>query len=265
MKKILPLLLTAIALHQQPVWAADAKTEESSAAKSTVTLDQFKLGTTVANDPVTMDSLKGKVVVLEMWGIHCGPCIASMPGLDALYKRNKDKGFMLVGLHSQQATDEEIQTKVKQLKVKFPITTGGGGPHEGNGIPHSLVFDAQGKLVFEGHPTDAAFEKSVKKALKDVTASASAPSGLKSTSGLSSSSGLSSAKAKPAALIAQRPWTNTDGKVMNAALISVEGANATFKKVDGKTFSYPLNKLNEEDQATIKEAAEKSSEATAAE
>ena len=39
---------------------------------------------------------------------------------------------MLVGLHSQQATDEEIQTKVKQLKVKFPITTGGGGPHQVN-------------------------------------------------------------------------------------------------------------------------------------
>lgn len=259
MKKLLPILLATIALHQQPLFAAD-ETKESTSEKSTTTLDQFKLGETVANDPVTMESLKGKVVVLEMWGIHCGPCIASMPALDALYKRNKDKGLMMVGLHSQKATDEEVAAKVKQMKVKFPITTGGGGPHEGNGIPHSLVFDAQGKLVFEGHPTDAAFEKSVKKALKEISATAGGSTGSKSSSGLSPAKSSSTAAAKPAALIAERPWTNTDGKVMNAALVSVEGESATFKKKDGKTFSYPLSKLNEEDQATIKEAAAKSSE-----
>jgi hypothetical protein len=36
--------------------------------------------------------------------------------------------------------------------------------------------------------------------------------------------------------------------------------NAKFKKKDGSTFNYPLNKLTEEDQATIKEAAEKAKE-----
>lgn len=68
MKILLPFMLGCLTLTSLPVRAADEKTEET--AKSEVTLDQFKLGETIVNDPVTMDSLKGKVVVLEMWGIR---------------------------------------------------------------------------------------------------------------------------------------------------------------------------------------------------
>ncbi len=253
MKKLLPLLLCFLSFTNLSLHAADGK------AAADHSLSEYKLGTVLANDEVTMDGLKGKVVVLEMWGIHCGPCLASMPNLDALYKRNKDKGLMIVGLHSQQASDEEIQDTVKKLKVKFPITKDGGGPHEGNGIPHSMVFDTTGKLVFEGHPMDADFEKSVKRALKDVNASADASSS-KSPMGLKPAAPAAAKTTKAAALIAERPWTNTDGKIMSAALISVNGDKATFKKKDGSTFTYALSKLNEEDQATIKEAADKAKE-----
>jgi hypothetical protein len=67
-----PLLLTAVigclAFAGLPLQAADEK--KDAAADSSVTLDQFKLGETIANDEVTMESLKGKVVAIEMWGIH---------------------------------------------------------------------------------------------------------------------------------------------------------------------------------------------------
>jgi hypothetical protein len=187
-----------------------------------------------------------------------------MPQLVALHKRNEDKGLAVVGLHCQQATDEEIQEVSKKLKIKFPVTKGGGGPSSGNGIPHSLVFDVSGNLAFEGHPSSPDFEKAVKKSLKEVTGGGSSSSGLGPKPGGSSLSPSSGSKpAKPSVLIAKRPWTNTDGKVMNAALVSVSGDSATFKKEDGKTFVYPVSKLNEEDQATIKEAAAKAAEAPA--
>src|SRR6187455_3144045 len=98
-----------------------------------------------------------------------------MPQLVALHKRNEDKGLAVVGLHCQSATDDEIKEVVKKLKMKFPVTKGGGGPSKGNGIPHSLVFDVAGKLVFEGHPADKDFKKAVDKSLKAVTAAS--PSG----------------------------------------------------------------------------------------
>jgi hypothetical protein len=68
MKIFLPVLLGWLAVCGPPLRAADEK--KDSTETSTTTLDQFKLGETIANDPVTMESLKGKVVVLEMWGIH---------------------------------------------------------------------------------------------------------------------------------------------------------------------------------------------------
>jgi hypothetical protein len=179
-----------------------------------------------------------------------------MPQLVALHKRNEDKGLAVVAMHRQNATDDEVKEVVKKLKMKFPVTKGGSGPSKGNGIPHSLVFDVEGKLVFEGHPADADFEKAVKKSLKAVAAS-SPSSGLSPKPGATPST---TKPAKPAVLIAERAWTNTEGKTMTAALLSVDGENAKFKMKSGSTVSYPLNKLSDEDQATIKEAAEKAKE-----
>ena len=66
---ILPILLGCFACSSLPLRAADEKKEEK-ADTATTTLSQFKLGETIANEAVTQESLKGKVVVLEMWGIH---------------------------------------------------------------------------------------------------------------------------------------------------------------------------------------------------
>jgi hypothetical protein len=182
-----------------------------------------------------------------------------MPQLVALYNRNKDKGFVLVGMHRQTAKDEEVQAVVKKMKVKFPITKGGGGPSKGNGIPHTLVFDSKGKLVFEGHPSEAGFDKAIKRSLKDV-ASSSAPS-----SGLSPKPGSTPTKPEspgskpdaPAVLVPERAWTNAEGKTMMAALVSVDGDKGTFKKKDGSTFTYQISKLKADDQEAIKEAVPK--------
>lgn len=260
MKKLFPVLLTCLSfsLAVAPSRADDEgkdkeKAESTSAAGRT--LAEYKLGETVANDAVTMDSLKGKVVILEMWGVNCGPCLAAMPNLEKLYDRNKKKGLAVIGIHCQSATDDEVKEKVKKLKVSFPITKNGGGPREGNGIPHSLVFDSTGKMVFEGHPANADFDKAVRKAMKGATATAEAG---ESSSGLAPKP--SSLATKAAVLVPERSWTNSSGKAMVAALISVDGDTAKFKKKDGSVFTYAVSKLNEDDQATIKEAVEKTKE-----
>jgi len=68
MKLLFPVLFGCVAFSSLPLRAAEEKKDGAEA--SSTTLDQFKLGETIANDAVTMESLKGKVVVLEEWGIH---------------------------------------------------------------------------------------------------------------------------------------------------------------------------------------------------
>jgi hypothetical protein len=63
--------LCLMAMPVVPVYAAEKDAENADKeAASGATLDQFNFGTTVANGDISQDSVKGKVVVLEFWGIH---------------------------------------------------------------------------------------------------------------------------------------------------------------------------------------------------
>jgi len=97
----------------------------------------------------TLRDLRGKVVLINFWATWCPPCRKEMPDLDALYKRFKDQGLVIL------AIDDEAVAKIKpyltENPVSFPILLDPGRKvndafHIG-GIPKSFVFDRQGKLV----------------------------------------------------------------------------------------------------------------------
>jgi hypothetical protein len=65
-------------------------------------------------------------------------------------------GLVVIGAHVQGGTAEEIKTRAQALGIRFMVTDGGGvGGSSGAGIPHCLVFDHEGKAVYEGHPDKA--------------------------------------------------------------------------------------------------------------
>jgi len=50
---------------------------------------------------ISLDDLKGKVVVLDFWGTWCPPCVESVPELRNLQKKySKEPSFMLIGISS---------------------------------------------------------------------------------------------------------------------------------------------------------------------
>jgi thiol-disulfide isomerase/thioredoxin len=235
--KLLPALFLCLALAC-PVFAAD-KEETSATAK--VNLSQFTFGKTLSGTEVTTDSLKGSPVIVEFWGVNCGPCLAAMPMFNSLAKRHESKGLKIIGAHSQSATDEEVQKVVKSLKIKFPVTASAQHPLKFSGIPHSAVFAADGTMLFEGHPGDKDFDRAVRDALKTAS-----PAKDKATD---------DAPAKTTGpLVPERTWTNAEGKPLAAALITVADGQATFRRKDGTTFSYAIDKLSTADQELIGKA-----------
>jgi len=132
-------------------------------------LTDVRWGEVVNDTPFNKDSLAGKVVVVEEWGVHCPPCIASLPELAKLAKANESKGLVVVGLELQQSPKEDILKVLKTARVKYPVMSGGSAPGNTGGIPHACVFDTTGKLVWHGSPHDEGFERAVKKALRGVT------------------------------------------------------------------------------------------------
>ena len=238
-------LLPALFLLLCPPTALFAADKEAPSTAAKVNLSEFTFGKTLSGDTVTAESLKGKPVVVEFWGIHCGPCLASMPMLNGLAKRHESKGLKVIGAHSQEATEEEILKTIKTSKIKFPVTEGARSPLKFNGIPHSAVFASDGTMLFEGSPHDKGFERAVRDAMKTATNSKDGESTISSSSTI-----------KPAILVAERTWTNTDGKPMAATLVKVENGQGTFRRKNGSTFVYAIEKLSTSDQEIVIKAQE---------
>ncbi|MDA0814840.1 MAG: hypothetical protein O3C21_20875 [Verrucomicrobia bacterium] len=158
------------------------------------------------------------------------------------------KGLLLIGAESQESPIAEIQKIVDENRVKFPITNGASGPIDVPGIPHMFVFDTKGKLVFSGHPGNEEAEKAIRKSLKVATGT----EGDTASSGKSSSLDVFQRKD----LVAERSWTNSDGRALVASLISLSGTTGTFRRPDGRTFEFDITKLSEDDQKMITAAQE---------
>ncbi len=141
-------------------------------------LSQFKLGATITGPPVTLADAAGKAVLIDAWGIHCGPCLASLPDIEKISKHYKDK-MLVFGAHSQAGTDDEVKDVVKKNKLTYTITQGVSSPIPFSGIPRVFVFDTTGALVYTGSPFEPEFERSLRKATQGASGAAGAkPSGL---------------------------------------------------------------------------------------
>ena len=158
--------LIGIALMSGSAFAKDKEKTETAVPDASLT--DVRFGEVVNEVPFNKDDLKGKVVVVEEWGVNCPPCIASLPELAKLAKSNEKKGLVVVGLECQGSKKEDILKVLKDAKVKYAVMAGGSAPGGKGTIPHACVFDTTGKLVWTGNPHDEGFEKSVKKALRET-------------------------------------------------------------------------------------------------
>jgi len=164
----LSLLSASVALHAAPAPAPQAQ------------LSQFKLGAYITGPQVTPENAAGKAVLIEAWGIHCPPCLASLPHIEKIAKRNKDK-LLVFGAHAQGGTDAEVSAVVKKHGLSYTITQGVSSPVQTRGIPHVFLFDTKGALVFSGHPADPEMERAVRKVTTGASATGAGgarPSGL---------------------------------------------------------------------------------------
>jgi cytochrome c biogenesis protein CcdA/thiol-disulfide isomerase/thioredoxin len=75
--------------------------------------------------PLTPDSLRGKVVLIDFWTYSCINCLRALPYVNAWYEKYRDHGLVVIGVHSPEFAFEKIPTNVmravKELGIAYPV------------------------------------------------------------------------------------------------------------------------------------------------
>lgn len=121
-----------------------------------ITLDQLIYQNHLSGPDYRQEDLKGKVVMVEFWGIRCAPCLKAMPQLNKMYDELRDFGMVLIAPHAQEGSPHQVKSKVTAFSMAFSVY-GVGTIQEENRfrfIPHTVLFDHTGKCIYRGHPTE---------------------------------------------------------------------------------------------------------------
>jgi cytochrome c biogenesis protein CcdA/thiol-disulfide isomerase/thioredoxin len=75
--------------------------------------------------PLSAESLRGKVVVVDFWTYSCINCLRALPYVKSWYEKYKDHGLVVVGVHAPEFAFEKDANNVKRavadLKIEYPV------------------------------------------------------------------------------------------------------------------------------------------------
>jgi cytochrome c biogenesis protein CcdA/thiol-disulfide isomerase/thioredoxin len=75
--------------------------------------------------PLTRESLKGKVVLIDFWTYSCINCLRAIPYVEAWSEKYKDDGLVVIGVHTPEFAFEKDQANVakavRDLKITYPV------------------------------------------------------------------------------------------------------------------------------------------------
>lgn len=98
---------------------------------------------------VNMREFEGKVIFINFWATWCAPCVAEMPGINALYNDVKDENIAFVMLSLDDKFEKAVEFK-KRKDFDFEVYQLNGSlpkMYHSRSIPTTFVIDAEGNLV----------------------------------------------------------------------------------------------------------------------
>jgi thiol-disulfide isomerase/thioredoxin len=127
-----------------------------------------------------LDSLKGKVVVLDFWAPWCVPCRKSFPFLDGLQQRYGAGGLVVLGLTLERKTDS-IQDFLADFPVSFQVvrdTSAKSGSDFGVvAMPTTFLLDREGRIAARFEGGDPSTHEKIEAAAKRLLAGEGLPAG----------------------------------------------------------------------------------------
>jgi cytochrome c biogenesis protein CcdA/thiol-disulfide isomerase/thioredoxin len=106
--------------------------------------------------PLTIEGLKGKVVVIDFWTYSCINCLRSIPYVKAWADKYKDHGLVVIGVHTPEFAFEHnidnVRAAILDLKIEYPVAIDNEykiwRSFDNRYWPADYIIDAKGRTRF---------------------------------------------------------------------------------------------------------------------
>jgi tetratricopeptide (TPR) repeat protein len=130
-----------------------------------------------AGEELSLDKLRGRVVLLDFWATWCGPCRVEMPEHKILWKRHGGENFVIIGVNIDHNLSA-FENYIKREEITWPQYIDQNGMisqmYGVRGIPHTVLIDQDGIIRGIGYRGGALASKvdEMLKKLRKSTSSA---------------------------------------------------------------------------------------------
>jgi cytochrome c biogenesis protein CcdA/thiol-disulfide isomerase/thioredoxin len=140
---------------------------------------------------LNLGDLRGKAVVLDFWSASCRECLGAVEKMKEWDAKYRDKGLVIIGVHSPQNEAEKspksVKRSVDKLGIRYPVALDNESKTLGNykisSRPSQALIDKEGRVVYthSGHQDYGTFEDKIRgllslpKEMKEPQPDAEAP------------------------------------------------------------------------------------------
>jgi len=99
-------------------WRAEA---QSSSYPKAPEFHQTSADQWLNSPPLTLESLRGKVVMLDFWTFDCWNCYRSFPWMNEMEARFNPDEFIIIGVHTPEFEHEKVRANIEKKIAEFEL------------------------------------------------------------------------------------------------------------------------------------------------
>jgi len=107
--------------------------------------------------PLSIAGLRGKVVLVDFWTFGCSNCVNTLPHVTELYAKYRDRGLVVVGVHTPETPYERsaanVQAALQRHGITYPVAQDNESKtwdaYHNEYWPAQYIIDQQGRIVFQ--------------------------------------------------------------------------------------------------------------------
>lgn len=116
--------------------------------------------------PLHIADLRGKVVLVNFWTYGCVNCVNTLPHVTKLYAKYRDRGLVVVGVHTPEFPFERsaanVQAALKRHGITYPVAQDNESKtwtaYRNRYWPAQYIVDQSGKIVFQ-HAGEGSYDE----------------------------------------------------------------------------------------------------------